>query len=180
MRRAIGALLTAVLLAGCSSDGSEPDSAAPSPTAAAPAASPSATASSPTTPAAAGDVPTLADPPDGDLLLWLDTIGVPVVAAVRTSTQLAQLADVTAEQRASTCRQVATDLDGIGSPELLTALAITADAETATLLVGDLRAKAALLAACLEGGADLDARIAEVAQTHAVAVAWLELLRTGP
>lgn len=113
------------------------------------------------------------------MTLWLDTIGIPVVAAVRTSTQLARLAGVPRDQREATCRQVATDLDGIAPPQVLTGLAITADAETATLLVGDLQAKGDLLAVCLDGGPELDERIAEVEQTHAVAVAWLDRLRGG-
>lgn len=171
-------LVTAVVvLVACRGD--DPQDAAPTPTATAtaPTVAPDATSASP--PAAEPDVPPLAAPPEGDVTLWLDTIGVPVVAAVRTSTQLAQLADTPAGERAATCRQVATDLDGIGSPQLLAGLAITADAETATLLVGDLRAKGDLLAACLSGGADLEALIAEVEGTHAVAVAWLERLRSG-
>lgn len=179
MRRVAACALAGVVLVGCSSGGDEAATPAPAPSSpSATAAAPSDTASTPPSPAEVG-TPALADPPEGDLGLWLDTIGVPVVAAVRTSTQLAQLAGATPEARAATCRQVATDLDGIGSPELLTALAITADAETATLLVGDLRAKADLLTVCLDGGGDLEARIAEVAATHAVAVAWLERLRSG-
>lgn len=162
--------LVAVLLTACSSPPDEPVPSEPP--------SASATASpSPEPEDAASDVPALADAPEGDVTLWLDTIGIPVVAAVRTSTQLAQLAGVPDDERAAICRQVATDLDGIAAPQVLTGIAITADAETATLLVGDLQAKGDLLAACVEGGGDLDERIAEVERTHAVAVAWLELLR---
>ena len=172
MQRLAPLALVVCLLAGCTAE--EPDVAAPSPTAdAAPSAAPSPS------PTSGSDLPALADPPDGDVTLWLDTIGIPVVAAVRTSTQLAQLAGVPAEQRVAICRQVATDLDTIAAPQVLTGLAITADAETATLLVGDLQAKGDLLASCVEGGDDLDELIAEVERTHAVAVAWLEVLRGG-
>lgn len=172
MHRSAMVVLVALVLSACSST---PDEPAPSPP-------PSPTASaepSPEPDGAAPDVPALAAPPQGDVTLWLDTIGIPVVAAVRTSTQLAQLAGVPDDERAAICRQVATDLDGIAAPQVLTGLAITADAETATLLVGDLQAKGDLLAACVEGGGDLDERIAEVERTHAVAVAWLERLRGG-
>ena len=170
-----GAVVAAVLLAtlsACTSSGPE----APSPTAA-PATAPSAATSPSPTAEPADTVPALAEAPDGDVTLWLDTIGVPVVAAVRTSTQLAQLADVPPDRREATCRQVAADLDAIAAPQVLTGLAITADAETATLLVGDLQAKGDLLAVCVDGGPELDERIAEVARTHAVAVAWIARLR---
>lgn len=162
-----------VVLAGCTSgEPAEPISPSPTPSAAAATPSPSPTVE-------AMGVPPLAEVPAGDVSLWLDTIGIPVVAAVRTSTALAGLAEVAPDQRAATCRQVAQDLDGIAAPQVLTGLAITADAETATLLVGDLQAKGDLLAACEAGGADLEERIAEVERTHAVAVAWLERLRGG-
>jgi hypothetical protein len=122
----------------------------------------------------------LADAPAGDMRLWASTIGLPVSAAVRTSTPLARLADTPIAEREAVCRQVAADMDTIAPPQLLSAVAITADAETATLLVGDLSAKAELLTACSAGGPALDALIAEVAQTHTVAVAWLALLRASP
>ncbi len=157
-------------LSSCTTAGPEEASPSAAPTSAAPA--------DPTpAPSVAPAAPALADPPAGDVTLWLDTIGVPVVAAVRTATQLAQLGDVPPDQRAATCRQVASDLDAIAAPQVLTGLAITADAETATLLVGDLQAKADLLAACTQGGPALDDHIAEVARTHAVAVAWIARLR---
>ena len=177
VRSGLAALVALTVLAGCTGDG--PDSApSPIPTSTSPPASTAPTAASPpSATASAEDLPALADPPPGDVSLWLDTIGIPVVAAVRTSTPLAGLAEQAPQDRLSTCRQVAADLDGIGAPEVLTGLAITADAETATLLVGDLRAKAELLATCAEGGAELDALIAEVERTHAVAVAWLAQLR---
>ncbi len=165
-------LVVVVVLALTACTAAGPEEAAPS-VAPSPSPSPTATAA----PSPAPGTPELAAAPEGDVTLWLDTIGVPVVAAVRTSTQLAQLADVPEGQRAATCRQVATDLDAIAAPQVLTGLAITADAETATLLVGDLQAKADLLAACLDGGPALEERIDEVARTHAVAVAWLARLR---
>lgn len=171
MRRATAVVACAVLLAACRATTEE---AAPSPV-----PSPSSRASETAPTSAPVDVPLLADAPEGDVTLWLDTIGIPVVAAVRTSTQLARLADVAPDARVATCRQVANDLDTIAPPQVLTGLAITADAETATLLVGDLQAKGDLLAACVAGGADLDERIAEVERTHAVAVAWLDRLRGG-
>lgn len=167
MRRQLLVAVLLVLLGACAD--------APGEDGATPEAAPTASVSP--APAPPASTPELAAAPDGDVTLWLDTIGVPVVAAVRTSTQLARLADVPADQRPATCRQVATDLDEIASPQVLTGLAITADAETATLLVGDLQAKGDLLAACLEGGPALDERIQEVARTHAVAVAWLARLR---
>ena len=176
MRRLLPLAVAGVLLAACQGAGPEEAAPSPTPTTATPRPAPSATPDG-ADGVEGADVPPLAAPPEGDLTLWLDTVGVPVVAAVRTSTQLARLAGEPASRRAGTCRQVATDLDDIGSPQLLAGLAITADAETATLLVGDLRAKGDLLAACLAGGPELDERIAEVERTHAVAVAWLERLR---
>lgn len=169
---AVGLFGLLVHLAGCTDEAPEP----------AVTASPSASAAAPSpsdrpTPAGEAEAPQLAAAPEGDVSLWLDTIGVPVVAAVRTATPLAQLAGVDDEERVATCRRVAAELDSIATPQVLTALAITADAETATLLVGDLQAKADLLAACRDGGDDLEALIAEVEQTHAVAVAWLTHLR---
>jgi hypothetical protein len=164
----VGLAALVAVLAGCSGDEGD---LAPSPTASA-VASPTPARSVEPTP----DGPVLAEAPEGDTGLWLSTIGVPVVAAVRTSTPLAQLAGVDQDERAATCAQVATDLDGIAQPQLLTGLAITADAETATLLVADLQAKADLLAACEAGGEQLDRLVAEVADTHAVAVAWLARL----
>ena len=176
MRAATAGLALAVALVGCTS-GPAPDEASPTPTPgevvptdAAPSPTAGADGAPPT------DVPPLASAPEGDSSLWLDTIGVPVVAAIRTSTPLARLAGVDPADRERTCRQVATDLDGIAPPQVLAGLAITADAETATLLVGDLQAKGDLLAACVAGGEDLEARIAEVERTHAVAVAWLAVL----
>lgn len=175
MTRSWTLVALAVLAIGCSDGGVAPD-ASPSPTTSSPSPIPSPSVAAPT-PFPAEDVPALAAAPDGDASLWLDTIGIPVVAAVRTSTPLAELADVPPDQRVATCRQVAIDLDGIASPQVLTGLAITADAETATLLVGDLQAKGDLLAACEGGGGDLDALVAEVERTHDVAVAWLARLR---
>lgn len=169
MRRTLGAACVLVLV-GCSSQEPVPTS---TPTAAPTSSEPAEPSPTPSV----GDVPALADAPAGDMTLWLDTIGIPVVAAIRTSTQLARLGDVPGEDRAATCRQVAADLDAIAAPELLTGIAITADAETATLLVGDLQAKGELLATCEAGGPALTERIAEVERTHAVAVAWLERLR---
>lgn len=170
MRAPALAAAVALVLSACTGDGQPEAAPTPSPTVTAtPAPAPS--------PSPEAVVPTLAEAPEGDVTLWLDTIGVPVVAAVRTSTQLAQLAEVPPADRAAICRQVATDLDAIASPQVLTGLAITADAETATLLVGDLQAKADLLAGCIDGGDGLDASIDEVARTHAVAVAWLARLR---
>lgn len=168
----VGLLL---LLAGCSTE-APPEDVAPS---ASPTRDDQPTAAASPTPSTtdAPALPPLADAPGGDASLWLDTIGIPVVAAVRTSTPLTGLAELGPEQRTATCRQVAADLDGIAAPQVLTGLAITADAETATLLVGDLQAKGDLLAACVAGGDELDARIAEVQRTHAVAVAWLARLR---
>lgn len=178
MRATVTGLVLGALLAGCTAGPSQQD---PSPQDRSPsvAASSPTAAPSPTGAATAPDdgVPPLAAAPGGDSGLWLDTIGVPVVAAVRTSTPLARLAAVEPDQREATCRQVAGDLDGIAPPQVLTGLAITADAETATLLVGDLQAKGDLLAACVAGGDDLAGRIAEVERTHAVAVAWLARLR---
>lgn len=173
MRRGVLAAVLVGVLSGCTSGGPEQAAPVPSP-------SPSSDAATPGPLDEQGPVdglPALADPPAGDVTLWLDTIGVPVVAAVRTSTQLAQLADVPDDQRAAVCRQVAADLDAIAAPQVLTGLAITVDAETATLLVGDLQAKGDLLAACIDGGPELDDHIDEVARTHAVAVAWIARLR---
>lgn len=164
-------VLTAVL-AGCTGPDTDPD---PVPS---PPETPSTPAAAPST-APDDDVPPLAAAPGAEASLWLDTIGIPVVAAVRTSTPLADLAEVPDDERPTICRQVATDLDGIASPQALTGLAITADAETATLLVADLQAKAELLASCGSGGDELDALAAEVAHTHAVAVAWLDVLGGG-
>lgn len=178
MRAATG-LVLAVVLASCST-APAPEEASPSPSPAEVVAgngSPSPTASAEGD--AASVVPPLAAAPDGDSSLWLDTIGAPVVAAIRTSTPLARLAELDPGDRERTCRQVATDLDGIAPPQVLTGLAITADAETATLLVGDLQAKGDLLAACVAGGPDLEALVAEVERTHAVAVAWLSVLGGG-
>lgn len=172
------ALAVALALAAgaCTAPPGPEEDAAPSPTpeVAAPMPTSSPTPAPPTPPT---DVPALAAAPTGDVSLWLDTIGIPVVAAVRTSTPLADLAEIPPEARVATCRGVAADLDGIAPPQVLTGLAITADAETATLLVGDLQAKGDLLAACEAGGPELDERIAEVEHTHAVAVAWLARLR---
>lgn len=174
-RAVVGCLLgVVVVLGGCSAGGDEEPTPSPPSTPSEDRAAPATP-----TPTAVPDGPVLADVPDGDPGLWLSTIGVPVVAAVRTSTPLAQLADAPPQERPATCRQVATDLDGIAEPQLLTALAITADAETATLLVADLQAKADLLAACAAGGDQLDVLAAEVAETHAVAVAWLAKLEGG-
>lgn len=175
MRTATAGLVLTVALAGCTTAPTSQETPPPSPGEVVPTdAAPSPTAS------AAGGQPTegppLAEAPEGDSSLWLDTIGIPVVAAIRTSTPLARLAGLDPGDRERTCRQVATDLDGIAPPQVLTGLAITADAETATLLVGDLQAKGDLLAACVAGGEDLEARIAEVERTHAVAVAWLAVL----
>lgn len=178
MRAATAGLALAVALAGCTTAPGPEETPSPSPG----EVVPTDTAPSPTASAAGGqssDVPPLAGAPEGDTSLWLDTIGVPVVAAIRTSTPLARLAELDPGDRERTCRQVAADLDGIAPPQVLTGLAITADAETATLLVGDLQAKGDLLAACVGGGEDLEARIAEVERTHAVAVAWLAVLGGG-
>lgn len=175
MTRALASVALAVVLLGCS-DGTppeEPTSEDPAPD----GTTPTQTSIPPPSPApTAAGLPALAPAPAGDSSLWLDTVGVPVVAAIRTSTPLARLAAVDPSGREATCRQVAVDLDGIAPPQVLAGLAITADAETATLLVGDLQAKGDLLAACVEGGDDLAARIAEVERTHAVAVAWLARL----
>lgn len=173
MRLRLLASVAVALLAGCTSG---PTDATASPT---PVATPTTDAATPqpAPPSPDAGVPALAEAPAGDVTLWLDTIGVPVVAAVRTSTPLAELGDLAAGERTTTCRQVATDLDGIAPPEVLIGLAITADAETATLLVGDLQAKGDLLAACESDGPELDERIAEVERTHRVAVAWLARLR---
>ncbi len=177
MRPAVAGLVLAVVLGACTGGPSQEETAPEdaTPSIAAPSPTPAATEPTP----ASGTVPSLAPAPGGDSSLWLDTIGVPVVAAVRTSTPLARLATVDPDQREATCRQVASDLDGIAPPQVLTGLAITADAETATLLVGDLQAKGDLLAACVAGGDDLAARIAEVERTHAVAVAWVAVLGGG-
>ena len=157
-----------LLLAGCTDAPSpDPTTSAASTDVAEPAVA------SPTPPSG----PVLAAPPTGDMRLWASTIGLPVSAAVRTTTPLARLADTPVAERAAVCRQVAADLDTIAPPQVLSGVAITADSETATLLVGDLSAKADLLSACLAGGPALDALIDEVAHTHAVAVAWLQLLR---
>lgn len=171
----VAVLLAAVLLGACTGEEPQPDATGSdgAPTDAVPTAAPTPSPS----PVAAG--PELAPPPGGQASLWLDTIGIPVVAAVRTSTPLAGLADVPAGERSDVCRQVAVDLDGIAAPQVLTGLAITADAETATLLVGDLQAKGDLLAACGTAGPELEALIAEVEHTHAVAVAWLGVLGGG-
>ncbi len=170
--RVAGLLLAAALaLPACTSADSEP---APSPSV---GALPSSTPTPAPSPAPA--LPALAQAPPGDMNLWATTIGLPVTAAIRTSTPLARLAGTPAAERVTVCRQVASELDTIAPPPLLSGLAITADSETATLLVGDLQAKADLLAACETGGTDLDALIDEVARTHAVAVAWLALLRGG-
>lgn len=183
--RAVAALvlggLVAALAAGCSTGPRrDPVTGSPSPSPPTATATPTDTATAAEDgDGTAGDVPALAPAPAGDSSLWLDTIGVPVVAAVRTSTDLARLAAVDPDRREAICRQVAADLDRIAPPQVLTGLAITADAETATLLVGDLQAKGDLLAACVAGGEDLAERIAEVERTHAVAVAWLARLGGG-
>ena len=172
-RRSVLVAALVAVLAGCTTDGSGADQ---------PAAPPSPSAVEQTTAATPGEdagVPPLATAPGAEASLWLDTIGIPVVAAVRTSTPLADLADVPPDERAAVCRQVAGDLDGIAAPQALTGLAITADAETATLLVADLQAKAELLASCEAGGDEFDALVEEVARTHAVAVAWLDVLGGG-
>lgn len=108
---------------------------------------------------------------------WPSSVGLPVAGAIRTSTPLARLQGVAPDERLAICRQVATELDGIATPELLTLLSITADAETATLLVSDLRAKTDLLAVCDQDGEEVEALVAEVAATHEVAVAWLAAIR---
>lgn len=170
--RSVALGLLVVVLAGCTGDASQPPGSTPSPAGAAPSgdlASPLATPSE-------DGLPELAEAPGGDAALWVNTIGAPVVAAVRTSTPLARLRVVAPDEREATCQQVAADLDTIAAPQELSGLAITADAETATLLVGDLRAKGDLLAACTAGGDELEAHIAEVERTHAVAVAWLAVL----
>lgn len=107
---------------------------------------------------------------------WASTVGLPVVGAVRTSTPLARLGAVPADERPATCDVVAAELDTIAPPQVLTALAVSADPETATLLVGDLRAKLDLLTVCHRTGPDVDALIEEVAATHEVAVAWLQAI----
>lgn len=172
MTRALASLVLAAVLLGCTGGAPQEE-----PTAAGVAPGPTRTPTTRPSPApTAAGLPALAPAPAGDSSLWLDTIGVPVVAAIRTSTPLARLAAVDPADQEATCRQVAVDLDGIAPPQALSGLAITADAETATLLVGDLQAKGDLLAACVGGGGDLAARIAEVERTHAVAVAWLARL----
>lgn len=175
MTRALASVALAAVLLGCTSGtpGEDPTAADPAPGRTIPTPAPTP-APSPA-PTGAG-LPALAPAPAGDGSLWLDTIGVPVVAAIRTSTPLARLAAVDPSEREATCRQVAMDLDRIAPPQVLAGMAITADAETATLLVGDLQAKGDLLAVCVGGGDDLAARIAEVERTHAVAVAWVARL----
>lgn len=110
---------------------------------------------------------------------WATSVGLPVVGAVRTSTGLSRLGGVAVDERLAVCRSVAAELDTIAPPEVLSALAVTADAETATLLVGDLRAKADLLAVCDQEGPAVDLLVKEVAATHEVAVAWLTAIGDG-
>lgn len=172
-RRFVLVAAVVAVLAACTADEPGPDGATATPS---PTTDVQTTAA---TPSEDDGVPPLAAAPGAEASLWLDTIGIPVVAAIRTSTPLAGLADVPADQRPGVCRQVATDLDGIAAPQALTGLAVTADAETATLLVADLQAKAELLASCEAGGDELTALVDEVAHTHAVAVAWLDVLGGG-
>ena len=89
-------LVLLVLLVGCTGE--------PAQEAATPAPSPEAAPApeGPASPDVVDDgVPPLAEAPGGDVSLWLDTIGIPVVAAVRTSTPLADLDAVAPDERAA-------------------------------------------------------------------------------
>lgn len=155
-------LLAAVATAGCTGDDADVGASAPS----------AAPSSSDPDPAPTSDEVELAPVPP-TTAGWTSTLGLPVAAAVRTTTPLARLGEATPEQRLATCERVAAELDQVASLELLSGLAVSADRETATLLLGDLRAKADLLAVCDRDDEQVAALVDEVAATHAVAVAWL-------
>lgn len=179
--RTIACLAAGAVLAACSAGDDPPPTASPtSATSAAPSTAPTPGADGGSTGTATQDLGgvELAAVP-ASTRGWASSVGLPVVGAVRTSTGLARLGGVPAEERLAVCRTVAAELDTIAPPEVLSALAVTADPETATLLVGDLRAKADLLAVCDQDGTAVDVLVKEVTATHEVAVAWLTAIGQG-